>query len=440
MPLAGGAWRMVLLASLGGTLEYFDFMLFAIFARQIGQAVFPSGDPLVSLMLAFTTFAVGYLARPIGGLVLGSLGDRFGRRGVFLASIFIASAATLGIGLVPTYASWGVAASILVVALRIIQGFCLGGELPGAVTYVVESAPRLAPFVCSVVYACVTLGVAIATGIALVVGRVMSPEEAVQYGWRIAFIAGGVLGLAGYWLRRSFEESAEFAALKRIKAVSTQPFRELVRTHPWQIAAAMAVQCATAGFNGLFFAHMPAYLTGVLGYGQQDAVSAQTYGVVLHALLLLAAGWLALRVPPRLLLRAGALVLVFGAYPFYAALAARSASLMLLMTMAAVGGVFVNATFAFVTADLFATRVRFSGIAVAQNTTQSVFGGPTPLMATALIASTGTPTAPAFYLAACAAVTFASSFALRRLGGRTTRSVIEGSNAKFLELRPEDSL
>lgn len=417
-----GGWRMVLLASLGGTLEYYDFVLFGIFARDIGQAMFPSGDPLVSLMLAFTTFAVGYLARPIGGLVLGSLGDRFGRRGVFLASIFIASAATLGIGLVPGYASWGVAASIIVVTLRLIQGFCLGGELPGAVTYVVETAPRLAPFVCGVVYACVTLGVAMATGIALLVGGVMSAGDAVQYGWRIAFISGGVMGLAGYWLRRSFEESAEFAELKRIKAVSTQPLHELVRTHRGQIAAGMAAQCTTAGFNGLFFAHMPAYLAGVVGYSPQDAVLAQTYAVVLHAVLILAAGWLALRVAPYLLLRAGALMLAAGAYPFYAALAGRSVDLLLLMTLAAVGGALVNATFAFVTADLFATRVRFSGIALAQNTTQSVFGGTTPLIATALIASLGTPAAPAAYLIVCAAVGFLSSLAAPRFSHQIRRA------------------
>jgi MFS family permease len=372
-------------------------------------------------MLAFTTFAAGYLARPIGGLVLGNIGDRFGRRGVFLASIFIASAATLGIGLAPTYAAWGITASILVVALRLIQGFCLGGELPGAVTYVVETAPRLAPLVCSVVYACVTVGVAIATGIALVVGRVMTPEEAVQYGWRLAFIAGGVMGLAGYWLRRSFEESAEFAELKRIKAVSTRPLRELVRTHRWQIVAGMAAQCSTAGFNGLFFAHMAAYLTGVLEYDQQTAVFAQTYGVVLHAVLILAAGWLALRVAPSLLLRAGAVILAIGAYPFYAALASRSVDLILLMTVAAAGGALVNATFAFVTADLFATRVRFSGIAVAQNLTQSAFGGTTPLIATALIAGLGTPAAPAAYLMLCAGVTFLSSLAAARFSSQIRR-------------------
>src|SRR6476469_1661614 len=114
--MSRGAWRMILLASLGGTLEYYDFVIFGIFAPQIGRAFFPSRDPLVSLMVTFTTFAIGYLARPLGGLVLGRLGDKFGRRGVFLASIFITSAATLGIGLVPTSASCGVGRRAAVLA------------------------------------------------------------------------------------------------------------------------------------------------------------------------------------------------------------------------------------------------------------------------------------------------------------------------------------
>src|SRR5215510_9052119 len=211
--MSRGAWRMILLASLGGTLEYYDFVIFGIFAPQIGRAVFPSQDPLVSLMVTFTTFAIGYLARPLGGLVLGRLGDKFGRRGVFLASIFITSAATLGIGVVPTYASWGIAASIIVVLLRLTQGFCLGGELPGAITYVVETAPRLAPFVCSVVFGFVTMGVALGSGIAVVVSTVMNPQDAAVYGWRIAFIIGGLLGLVSFVLRRAFEESPEFLEL-----------------------------------------------------------------------------------------------------------------------------------------------------------------------------------------------------------------------------------
>src|SRR5678815_1678819 len=416
--MSRGAWRMILLASLGGTLEYYDFVIFGIFAPQIGRAVFPSEDPLVSLMVTFTTFAIGYLARPLGGLVLGRLGDKFGRRGVFLASIFITSAATLGIGIVPTYASWGITASIVVVLLRLTQGFCLGGELPGAITYVVESAPRMAPFVCSVVFGFVTLGVALGTTIALVVSRVMSATEAALYGWRIAFIIGGLLGLASFWLRRSFEESPEFTELKRLAAASKEPVGELLRTHPGQVVIGIAAQAVTAVFAGLFFAYMPAYLVTVAKYDPLIAVFAQTYGVVLHAVLIVVVGWLADRYPPHLLLRIGAVVLALGAYPFFAALAAHAMNILVLMTMASLAGAFVNGTFAFVTADLFPTRIRFSGVAVVQNISQTAFGGTAPLVATALVRNLQSPIAPALVVIACGVLTFAGSFYAARQSGR----------------------
>jgi MHS family proline/betaine transporter-like MFS transporter len=416
--MSRGAWRMILLASLGGTLEYYDFVIFGIFAPQIGRAVFPSEDPLVSLMVTFTTFAIGYLARPLGGLVLGRLGDKFGRRGVFLASIFVTSAATLGIGVVPTFASWGITASILVVLLRLTQGFCLGGELPGAITYVVESAPRMAPFVCSVVFGFVTLGVALGTTIALVVSRVLPPTEAALYGWRVAFITGGLLGLASFWLRRSFEESPEFTELKRVAAASKEPLGELVRTHPGQIFVGIAAQAVTAVFAGLFFAYMPAYLTAVSRYDASTAVFAQTYGVVLHAVLIVYVGWLAIRYPPYLLLRIGALVLAIGVYPFYAALSGHNVNIIVLMTMAALAGAFVNGTFAFVTADLFPTRIRFSGVAVVQNISQTAFGGTAPLIATALVRNLQTPAAPALVVIVCGVLTFAASFYAARQSGK----------------------
>jgi MFS family permease len=418
--MSRSAWRMILLASLGGTLEYYDFVIFGIFAAQIGRAVFPSQDPLVSLMVTFTTFAIGYLARPLGGLVLGRLGDKFGRRGVFLASIFVTSAATLGIGIVPTYATWGIAASIIVVLLRLTQGFCLGGELPGAITYVVESAPRLAPFVCSVVFGCVTLGVALGTTIALIVGNILTPAEAAVYGWRIAFVVGGVLGLASFWLRRSFEESPEFVELKRLAAASKEPLGELMRTHPAQIFVGIAAQAVTAVFAGLFFAYMPAYLTAVSQYDPSTAVFAQTYGVVLHAALIVYVGWLATRYPPYLLLRIGAVILALGAYPFYAALNGHGLNIIVLMTIAALAGAFVNGTFAFITADLFPTRIRFSGVAVVQNVSQTAFGGTAPLVATALVRSLQSPIAPALVVIACGVLTFAGSFYAARQSGKVT--------------------
>src|SRR5262245_33543366 len=167
--------RIVLLASLGGALEFYDFVIFGIFAKDIADAIFPNPTPLVSLIVSFAAFAAGYLARPIGGIVLSHFGDRYGRRRVFLISIFVMSGATLGMGLVPSFAMWGTTASVLMVVLRLVQGFCLGGELPGALTYVVETAPRHAPFVCGVVFSCVTLGVAVATGVSLAVRTWLPP-------------------------------------------------------------------------------------------------------------------------------------------------------------------------------------------------------------------------------------------------------------------------
>src|SRR4029079_14511383 len=184
--------RIVLLASLGGALEFYDFVIFGVFAKDIADAIFPNPTPLISLMVSFAAFAAGYLARPIGGIVLSHCGDRYGRRRVFLISIFVMSGATLAMGLVPSFATWGPAASVLMVVLRLIQGFCLGGELPGALTYVVETAPQQAPFVCSVVFACVTLGLAAATGVSLAVRTWVPTGLVPTLGWRLAFVLGGL--------------------------------------------------------------------------------------------------------------------------------------------------------------------------------------------------------------------------------------------------------
>src|SRR5882672_10874383 len=183
--ISAAGWRIVLLASLGGTLEFYDFVIFGIFAKDIADAIFPNPTPLVSLMVSFAAFAAGYLARPVGGIVLSHFGDRYGRRRVFLISIFVMSGATLGMGLVPSFAMWGTTASVVMVVLRLVQGFCLGGELPGALTYVVETAPRQAPFVCSVVFSCVTLGVAVAAGVSFAVRTWLPTELVASLGWRV---------------------------------------------------------------------------------------------------------------------------------------------------------------------------------------------------------------------------------------------------------------
>ena len=410
--ISAAGWRIVLLASLGGTLEFYDFVVFGIFAKDIADAIFPSPTPLISLMVSFAAFAAGYLARPIGGIVLSHFGDRYGRRPVFLISIFVMSAATFGMGLVPSFAVWGAAASVLMVSLRLLQGFCLGGELPGALTYVVETEPRHAPFVCGVVFACVTMGVAAATAVSLAVRTWLPAAMVPSLGWRLAFVIGGLGGLLSFALRRSLEESPEFARMKAL--ASRQPFREVLRTHLAPVAVGIGALAATGGFNGLFFAHMAAYASGVLGYNPRAAIISQTTGVVVHALGILGVGALADRLAPRVLLRAGAVALMVLAFPFYSALAARAVSPTLLMILAGLCAALVNGTFAVILTDLFPTRVRFSGVALVFNIAFTLFSGTAPLVATSLIRSTAMTTAPAIVMVACGLLTLAASLALSR--------------------------
>ena len=329
------------------------------------------------------------------------------------------SAATLGMGLVPSYAQWGVAASALMVTLRLIQGFCLGGELPGALTYVVETAPRIAPFVCGVVFACVTMGVAVATGVSLGVRTFLDPELVPIYGWRIAFVLGGLGGVLSFVLRRSLEESPEFARMKSFAV--RQPFRELLRTNLVHVAIGSAILAGTACFNGLFFSHLPAYLSTVLKYDARDAVYAQTVGVIASAIGILLTGWVGDRIPPRYLLRAGVGLLLVFAFPFYSALESRAVSLTILCTLAGLAAGLTNGSFAVLLTDLFPTRIRFTGVALVFNVSFTVFSGTAPLVATSLIRDTGSPTSPAYLMMFSAVLALAGSVWVERFGGNVMR-------------------
>jgi len=410
----------VLLASLGGTLEFYDFVIFGVFARDIAATIFPSASPIASLMASFAAFAAGYLARPFGGIILAHYGDRYGRRQVFLWSVFVMSAATLGMGLVPSYAQWGVAASALMVVLRLLQGFCLGGELPGALTYVVETAPRIAPLVCGVVFSCVTMGVAAATAVSLSLRTWLPAELVPVYGWRIAFVIGGLGGVLSFVLRRSLEESPEFERMRSL--ASRQPFGDLLRTHKTQVLVGCALLAGTGCFNGLFFSHMPAYLSGVLQYDPRQAVFSQTVGVLASATGILLTGWIGDRVPPRYLLRTGVTLLLVFSYPFYLALESRSVNLTLLLVLAGLAAGLTNGSFAVLLTDLFPTRIRFTGVALAFNVSFTIFSGTAPLLATTLIRDTNQMASPAFLMMFAAVLALLGSLWVDRYGGHVMQA------------------
>ncbi len=411
-------WRVIILSSLGGALEFYDFVIYSMFAQYIGSAFFPSSRPLESLLKSFAVFAVGYLARPLGGVVLSHFGDKYGRRKVFITAILVMSLSTVSMGLLPTYASWGITATVLMVCLRLLQGFCLGGELPGAITYVVETAPKTAGFAAGFIFFCVNSGVLLASLLSLVVHQTLAEPEIVQYGWRIGFLVGGLLGFVSFWLRLSLEETAEFRQLRQGKA--RRPFIELVRSQPASVIVGVSSMIATAGFNGLLFA-MPAFLPRVMGYTPSEGILAQNVCLVVLSFGLLTAAWLGDRVPRRYILGTGALLLSLLSVPFFEAVNNRSFGLLWLFAGAGIVASLVNGPMSAVAADLFPTRIRFSGVAVSFNLAFSIFSGIAPLAATALVAATGSPASPGYYMSGCAALCLIGCLFLHRYDGMILR-------------------
>ena len=408
-------WRVIVLSSLGGALEFYDFVVYSTFAQYIGHAFFPSSSALTSLLLSFAVFAVGYVARPVGGVIFSHFGDRYGRRRVFILAMLFMSLATVCMGLLPSYARWGLAASAGMVFLRLVQGFCLGGELPGAITYVVETAPRRAGFASGFIFFCVNTGVALASILSLIVHRMLDAQQMADFGWRIGFLFGGALGFVSFWLRLSLSETEEFKRMRHTAA--KKPFLELMRTSPVPVIIAISSMVATAGFNGLFFA-MPAFLPAVMGYTPLVAIEAQNAGLLVLSFGLLATAWLGDRIPRRWILRTGGLVLAVGCIPFFSSLASHSVNPIVLFLLAGLAASLVNGPMCGVVGDLFPTRIRFSGVAVAFNLAFSIFSGTAPVAATQLVKSTGNATAPAYFMLMCALITFAGTLVLKRHEGK----------------------
>ncbi|MDY6983863.1 MAG: MFS transporter, partial [Pseudomonadota bacterium] len=388
-------WRVILLASLGGALEFYDFVVYSQFAQYIGANFYPNDDAMVSLILSFGTFALGYFARPLGGIFFSHIGDRIGRRRVLIVTILAMSCATLGIGLLPTYEQVGILAPVLLILLRLVQGFCLGGELPGAITYVVETAPRRSGFSVGVIFFCVNSGVLLAALLNLAVHGTMSIEAIGAWGWRIGFLVGGALGVVSFMLRLSLEESREFARMRATAGDSRVRLKELFSTHAKAVLVGFLVLSATAGFNGLLFA-MPAFLPQAMGYEAVEAILATNVALAVVSAGLLTVAWFSDRVSRRALMLTGVGGLILLSWPFFRALQDMTLPLIPIFVLAGVVASFCTGTVIAIAADLFPTRIRFSGVAMSFNLSFTLLSGLAPVIAALLARQTGVPASAAF--------------------------------------------
>jgi MFS family permease len=307
--------RLLLIASVGGVLEFYDFIIYALFAHYIAQAFFPLGNPILSLMATFASFGVGYLARPVGGIMCGHFGDRLGRKKTFSVLILVMSLATFLMGSIPSYASMGIAAPLLMIVLRVIQGLSLGGELPGVITYVSESMSWKKGWANGVVFFVVGSGLSLGALTHAILQAVLLPSQMHAWGWRLPFWFSGVLGVGMYRLRRVLFESPSFQKIHGQTA--RYPIATLLRDQRVGVWVASMMMALVASVNVLLFVFISSYVSHILQQSVTHFIWYFTAASLLSNVFALLSGyWLDYLPHRRVMWGLTALVLLF-AFPIF---------------------------------------------------------------------------------------------------------------------------
>jgi len=399
--------RAIVGASVGNTVEWFDFAVYGYLAVTLGAVFFPSEDPTISLLSSFAVFGVAFVMRPLGGLFFGPLGDRIGRQRTLATVIILMSISTFAIALLPGYATIGIWAPILLVLARLLQGFSAGGEFGGASAFIAEYSPdNRRGFLVSWLEFSTLIGFILGSMSVLVLSSVLSEEALTSWGWRIPFLIAGPLGLIGLYIRLRLDDTPEFRALESAGEVSQSPFKETV-TQNWkpilQVAGLVIIQ--NAGFY-IVLTYMQTYITEQLGFSTTSASLSTVLTLLVGMVLIPPLGALSDRVGRKPVLMASCVGFVVLTYPLFLLLNAGNlaGAIAAHVALGALLAVYLSTTIAALT-ELFPTRVRYGGFSIGYNVSVAIFGGAAPFLATYLISVTGNPLSPAFYLIAAAIAT-----------------------------------
>jgi metabolite-proton symporter len=416
------AHRRVLLASaVGSALEWYDFFIYGTAAALVfGPLFFPKSEPAVGTLLAFATFGVGFFARPFGGLVFGHLGDRIGRKPVLVITLLLVGAGTFLIGLLPSYDSIGVWAPILLVLMRLLQGFGAGAEYGGAVIMAVEHAPpgrrglfgSFAPLG-------VTVGILLANGVFALFSS-LPQEDFMSWGWRIPFLLSIVLILAGLYIRAKVSETPVFSEIAAKSKAARSPVVEAVRNHPREFLVVLGARLAENGLGYLFPVFALSYMTQQLHLPKPMILQGNMLAYAVQLITIPLFSVLSDRIGRRPVYMGGAIFSALFAFPFFVLVNTHSQPLiycaLILAISVGVGAMFGPQAAYF--AELFAARLRYSGFAFARELGSILAGGPAPAVATALLLwNGGRPWAVAVYMIVMALITALAVF----LGPETYR-------------------
>lgn len=401
------AARAVLAGGIGNVLEQYDNLIYAYSAVLLGKLFFSTTDPVSGLLATFGVFAVGFLMRPLGALFFGSMGDRFGRRRALVLSVSLMAACTTAIGLLPTYHNIGIVATMLLVLLRLLQGFSVGGEWAGSTAFIVEYAPAAKRGLYgSFQQVSTAVGFLLAAGVSAGMASAFSETERLAWAWRVPFLLAALTGVAALYLRLGIQETPRFEAAVAENEVVSNPLRASIRTQFPNIARGFGFTLLWTVAYFLFLTFIPTYLTQ---YNEVDAGAATrsaTFGIALFAVLIPFAGALSDRVGRRPLLLASAVGFVVLSWPVLAWMGTGG-------TAAIYGGWVVLAVLLALfsgpgpaaLAEMFPTAVRYSALSIGYNVAVAAFGGTAPLLAVWLIKVTSLTTSPAFIAMTAAVIT-----------------------------------
>ncbi|MBC8636261.1 MFS transporter [Caballeronia sp. EK] len=415
--------RVIAAASIGNFVEWFDFAAYGFLATILTREFFPSGDPTVGLLKTFAVFAVAFAFRPLGGLFFGVVGDRIGRKRTLAFTILMMAGATTLIGLLPTYASIGYWAPLLLTIIRCVQGFSAGGEYAGACAYVMEHAPRRRrAFFGSFVPVSTFSSFACAAVVAYALESSLSPAAMVDWGWRIPFLIAAPVGLIGVYLRVNLHETPAFKALEGNKEVAHAPLMETLHSQSGNILRLGAFVSVTALSFYTFTTYFATYMQVAGHLSRGTSLLVTVLALFFAAALCPLAGLFSDRVGRRTTIATTCIFIIVSVYPAFTLGGSGELSRSLLgVALLAVGAVLSGVVTAPLLSEVFATKTRYTASAITYNLAYTIFGGTAPLVATWLISATGTNLSPAYYLIAVSIFAMIGGLSLRE----TSKTALE---------------
>ena len=403
--------RVIIAASLGNAIEWFDFLVYGYFAVTISKVFFPGGNETASLLLTLGTFSVSFLVRPFGAILIGAYTDRAGRKAGLTLSILLMVIGTTMTAVMPGYATIGIAAPILILVARLLQGFSVGGEFGSAVTFLAEQTALRKGFVASWQWASTGITGLLASSFGIVLTSLLSPEQLLDWGWRVPFLFGILVGPVGLYIRRRLDETPEYVEIEPTRT----PVRDVVRDHPIEVLLAMGAS-VVSNSSAYIILYIPTYAMKELHLPQATGFTATFVGAVILGIVSPFAGHLSDRFGRSGLLTGTAWLFFLTTLPvFYLMVAyptlatAIFAAGWLSLIKAGYSGVLPSQL-----SELFPTSVRGIGVSLSFAIAVTIFGGFTPFVATWLIAITGNSLSPSFWIMFTAALSIIALAFVRR--------------------------